>query len=42
MEDLMYVYVRCAKNSTLLEFDAKAIEFIKYTHPDFEKKCLTY
>jgi hypothetical protein len=42
MEDQMYVHVRCAKNTKLLAFEQKSIELILMTHPDFEKKLLSY
>lgn len=29
MDDLMYVYARCCKNTTLLELDKQTIESIK-------------
>jgi len=42
MEDLMYVYVRCVRDTIILELENKAIDFIKFSHPDFEKKLLSY
>jgi len=42
MEDLMYVYVRCAKNTVVLDLEQKVIDFVKATHPDFEKNLLSY
>jgi hypothetical protein len=42
MEDLMYVYVRCAKNSIILELEQKTIELIKSQHADFEKSIMSY
>ena len=42
MEDLMYVYVRCAKNSIILELEQKTIESIKSQHQDFEKSIMAY
>ncbi len=42
MDDLMYVYVRCAKNTLVLDLEYKTIDFIKQTHPDFEKNLLSY
>lgn len=41
-EDLIYVYVRCAKSSNLLFIDVPHLNFIKITHADFEKKFLSY
>jgi CRP-like cAMP-binding protein len=40
MDDLMYVYVRCCKDTTLLEFDKSTIDSIKVNHLDFEKSLL--
>jgi len=36
----MYVYVRCCKNSILLQIDKKTIDNIKLNHVDFEKSML--
>jgi CRP-like cAMP-binding protein len=42
MDDLMYVYTRCCRDTMLLELDKKTIDFIKTTHADFEKQLLSY
>ena len=42
MDDFMYVYVRCAKPTLLLELDKKTLESIKSQHPEFDRSCLTY
>jgi len=42
MEDLMYVYVRCAKNTIILDLEQKVIDTVKSTHIDFEKNLLSY
>lgn len=42
MDDLMYVYARCCKNSTILMLDKQTIESIKASHADFEKSMLSY
>ena len=38
----MYVYVRSAKNSTLLYLEPKQLDILKQAHPDFEKKYLSF
>jgi CRP-like cAMP-binding protein len=42
MDDLMYVYVRCAKATTVLEFENNTIEFTKVLRADFEKDLLQF
>lgn len=42
MEDLFYCNVRCKSNVILLDIEQKTLDFIKLTHPDFEKKLMFY